>query len=170
MWPIEWPFYSYFFTNHKIVQKSIEKSVWYMLIPILLLKSQHTLHTYSGEQNPKILSYNSFLYNLSGCSILSKTASLTYPTYSRDTFLSLEPAVRVRSENLFQVNNFFYYRQQLVISKGCSKVRRRTSRNTLGTSFWAWSWLWGQIKKFIKSKWLFFTIPNNISLGKDALK
>ena len=38
----------------------------YMLIPILLLKSQLTLHTYSGEQNPKILSYNIFLYNLSG--------------------------------------------------------------------------------------------------------
>ena len=51
-------FTTYFFTNNKIVQKSIEKSVWYMLIPILLLKSQHTLHTYSGERNPKILSYN----------------------------------------------------------------------------------------------------------------
>ena len=48
-----------------MVQKSIEKSVRYMLIPILLLKSQYTLHTYSGEQNPKVLSYNIFLYNLS---------------------------------------------------------------------------------------------------------
>ena len=48
---------------HKLVQKSIEMR--YMLILILLLKSQHTLHTYSGEGNPKILSYNIFLYNLS---------------------------------------------------------------------------------------------------------
>ena len=38
----------------------------YMLIPILLLKSQDTLHTYTGERNPKILSYNIFLYKLSG--------------------------------------------------------------------------------------------------------
>ena len=141
-----------------------------MLIPILLLKSQHTLHTYSGEQNPKILSYNSFLYNLSGCSILSKTASLTYPTYSRDAVLSLEPAIRVRSENLFQVNDSLYYPQHHLFSQGCSKVSRRASRPTLGTSFWAWSWLWGSGQKFYKEQITSFTILNNLYLAKDALK
>ena len=70
-------FYSYFFTNNKMVQKSIEKSVRYMLIPILLLKSQHTLHTYFGEQNEKLNSYNIFRYNLSGLTFQISSSYVT---------------------------------------------------------------------------------------------
>ena len=70
-------FYSYFFINNKMVQKSIEKSVRYMLIPILLLKSQHTLHTYFGEQNEKLNSYNIFRYNLSGLTFQISSSYVT---------------------------------------------------------------------------------------------
>ena len=48
-----------------------------MLIPILHLKSQHTLHTYFGEQNEKLNSYNIFRYNLSGLTFQISSSYVT---------------------------------------------------------------------------------------------
>ena len=84
--------------------------------------------------------------------------------------MSLEPAVGVIPETLYKVNEFFHYPQQLVFSKGGSKVSRMASRPTLETPFRACSRLWGsELKIYIKCITA-CTIHNNMYLAKDAAK